>query len=117
MGADVQKYKEMEKRLTLMHDKNWLKTLEDLKKFRYDKEYNFSITYKKDNQKKNRRFTFQEVSFVEETNTFIFISYKENWETSELTDEVSDRLTIKDIEIINFNVKKPDNYTDLNGFN
>ncbi|ETI68140.1 hypothetical protein [Neobacillus vireti] len=117
MNSDVQKYKDMEKRLTLMHDKAWLQTIDEIKKFVYDDNFRYSVTYKQDRQRNNRNFTFQDVSFVEETNTFIFTSFSYHWETGELEkDKVSDRLTLKDIEIIKVNKNEVEDYSDLNGF-
>ncbi|MGX2959482.1 hypothetical protein JNUCC23_09465 [Peribacillus sp. JNUCC 23] len=113
MNNDIQRYKDMEKRVTLMQDKNWVKTIGDLKKFTYDDTKNFSVKYREEKQRKDRTFSFHSVDYVEENYTFIFTTFVTSFENSELTDEVRTRLVLKDIDIISFRDTDKPNLDDF----
>lgn len=73
------KYKEMEKRLTLMNDQEWVKTISALKGFQYDDNNNYTVIYREGAQRKNRSFGFHALQYVEETNSFIFTSFRSDF--------------------------------------
>ncbi|MEH7526127.1 hypothetical protein V7149_23100 [Bacillus sp. JJ1503] len=102
--SDIQKYKDMQKRLTLMQDPAWVKVIQALKSFKYDDTKDYSVIFKEEKQRKNRNQNFHEVTYVEETDSFIFISYVLNFECSELTEEIRNRIVLKDIDIIDIRV-------------
>lgn len=108
-------YKEMEKRLSLMHDSEWVKSINQLKTFVYDPNYKYKILYREKQQKKNRTFYFQKVQFIEETKSFIFTRYLEDWENGKLTDEVRDKIVLKETDIIKYEIsdKKEFDLTSL----
>ncbi|RBP95388.1 hypothetical protein DFO70_103430 [Cytobacillus firmus] len=109
MGDNVQKYKDMEKRLTLMRDKDWLNAINSLKSLIIEEDKEYSVTYRENRQRNNRTFGFHKVKFVEDTQSFIFTSFVSDWESGELTNEVRDKITLKDIDIIKYTVRdKPD---------
>ncbi len=99
-------YKAMERRLSLMHDKNWIKTISDLKKLNNtnldNDKYDHVVTYKEQKQKNNRKFSFHETQYIEETKMFIFNKYESDYMTGKLTSVVLSRIEIYDIEIISF---------------
>ncbi|MFD4931595.1 hypothetical protein ACFWMS_22265 [Peribacillus butanolivorans] len=107
---NIENYKDTEKRLTLLHDKEWVATINLLKNFHYDDKFDYSVSYREGKQRKDRTFTFHSVLHVEETNSFIFTSYESDWESGELTKDVKNKLTLKDIEIINFNQREKPNF-------
>lgn len=79
-----QEYREMQKRLTLMQNPKWRSVIAQLKQFESEKNKNYRIIYKKDNQKKPRSESFDKVQYVDETYSFIF----------------NDGFVLKDIDII-----------------
>lgn len=96
-----------------MNDKEWLESLKKLMDFQYNDDYDYSVNYREDKQRKDRNFSFHKVQSVEETNSFIFTSFPIDWITGELEiDKVDNRLVLKDIEIIKININKKTDYTD-----
>lgn len=101
----LEKYKETERRLTLMHDPVWVSTIASLKKYEKDDEFDSTVVYRQDKQRNNRYFRFDKLQFVESTNTFIF-TYYVNDDTGKPTDEVFSRIELKDIDIIALKTSK-----------
>lgn len=109
----VQRYKEMDKRVTLMQDADWVKAIGQLKEMKFEEGKIYSAIYRQYQQRKKRSFTFHNVQFVEETDSFILTSYVSDWETGELTNEVDNKLTLKDIEIIKLDIEDEFDYSDF----
>ncbi|HDI3121662.1 hypothetical protein FDA77_00975 [Clostridium botulinum] len=101
----MKKDKELTIRLTLMNSKEWVQTINTLKTLQIDNENkDYTVVYKKENQRKNREFTFHKVEYVEETKGFIFTSFELSDEDS-LTDEMDSRETLMDIEIVKIRIE------------
>ena len=110
----MSKYKESNKRATLMNDKVWVETINDLKLLKIDNENKeYTVIYKEKEQRKNREFQFHKVDFVSDTNSFIFTSFVERGEDGSLTHEVEDREVLMDIEIVNFKIEDKE---DVSGY-
>ncbi|WP_129598459.1 hypothetical protein [Anaerophilus nitritogenes] len=100
-------YKEGEKILALMNDKDWVETIDQLKNLECNNEkYDYRVIYRQGQQKKNRSFTFHKVNHEEGTETFTFILFDSDWETGDLTEEINDRIVLRRSEIINLEVKE-----------
>jgi len=95
---------DMEKLLELIHDPKWLNSMQQFKNFNYEDDKKYEILGKQDKQKKSKQFYFQKVKFIEETNSFIFTSYLEDCQSGKLTDEISDKIALKKIDIIKYEV-------------
>lgn len=97
---------EQEKRLTLMLDKEWVKTIAELKELQCNNDkYTYKVIFKTERQKKNHSFTFQDIEYNEHTIGFIFKTYNQN-------DEVKEREVLKDIDIISLEIKEKYNLKD-----
>lgn len=100
------KYKELNMRLSLLNIKEWVCAISALKTLEFDNEKkDYTVVYKKENQRKNREFAFHKVEYVQATYTFIFTSFNTSYEDGSLTDEVSSREVLMDIEIIDFKIE------------
>ncbi|MED4567953.1 hypothetical protein P9302_00415 [Brevibacillus agri] len=106
----VNKHKEMEKLVTLMNDKEWVKTISALKEFEYDGNYNYKVVYREGTQRKNSSFIFHKLQFVEETNSFIFTSCMTDFKSGKISNEVRDKIVLKVVDIIKFEANKKPNY-------
>lgn len=97
-----------------MHDKNWIKTISDLKKLNdtsFDFEKNeYIVTYKEQKQRNNRAFSFHAVQYIDETKMFIFTMFDSDCMTGELKEGVSDRIEIFDIEIISYEAREKNSF-------
>lgn len=104
-------YKRTEKLLSLMHDKNWVKTISELKNLDIDNEnFAYKVTYKQESQRKNRTSYFHSVQYIEETKMFIFTTYESDFETGKLTDKVRDRYELHIVEVISYEKNKKNDF-------
>lgn len=108
----MDKNKELRIRLTLMNVKEWVQAISALRTLEVNNENkDYTVIYKKENQRKNRKFQFHKVEYVEETNTFIFTSFITSWEDGSLTDEVNSREILMDIEIVDLKIEDKQDYS------
>lgn len=108
----MDKYKELNTRLTLMNSKEWVNAIGTLKTLENDNEKkDYTVVYKKENQKKDRQFIFHKVEYAEERCTFIFTRIMTAYEDGSLTDEVSSREVLMDIEIIDLKIEDKQDYS------
>ncbi|WP_102400476.1 hypothetical protein [Haloimpatiens massiliensis] len=106
----MDKNKELNTRVTLMNNKEWVHAISTLKTLKLDnKNKDYTIIYKKENQRKNREFTFHEVQYIEKTNSFIFTRFNESCKDATLTDEVNSKEVLMDIEIIDLEIQDKQN--------
>jgi hypothetical protein len=92
-----------EKRINLMHVKQWREAMALLKDFKYDKQYNYTVTYKQGTQTKERSFSFHEVKYIEETKSFNFLRYLDDFNGHIDWNSDPEILTLYDTDILNVN--------------
>jgi len=110
----MDKNKELSIMTTLMQSKEWRDVISKLKELEIDnKNKNYVIVYKKENQRKDRDFKFNKVEYVEETKNFIFTSFKVNQDCS-LSDEVTSREVLSVIEIIDLKISNKPVLEEIN---
>lgn len=114
-GDFMSNYDELNKRITLMSDKQWVNVIAELQDFKYDENVEYYINYRQQRQRNNRKFEFHEVNYVEETNSFNFIKFALDIETGNVViGNVVDRLVLQDIEIISLDSQEKQDY--INNF-
>lgn len=110
----MDKYKELDTRISLMNSREWVHSINMLKTLEIEidnENKDYTVIYKKENQRKNREFRFNKVEYVEENNSFIFISFQTDDEDEKLTDEIDSREVLMDIEIIDLTVEDKQDYS------
>lgn len=111
--SNVERYRELMKLSTLMNDPEWCKTIDQLKNYVTDDSKHATITYKKENQRKNHSFSFDSILYVPDTDSFIFTSYKTDFFSGKKTNEINDKLVLLRSDIVSFSVRdksKPSDY-------
>jgi hypothetical protein len=114
---NIQYYKEMEKRLSLMNVPEWVATINALRNFSKEDGKKYRVKYKEQRQRKDRTFSFDKVEYIEEQHMFIFTRYETDWATGEKTNEVDSRIEIKDIDVISLIIEDEINPEDFMFFN
>ncbi|MBW9170754.1 hypothetical protein K2F43_05980 [Clostridium estertheticum] len=103
----MDKYKELSMRLSLRNTKEWAKAINTLKTLEFDnKKKEYTVIYKKENQRKNREFEFHKAEYVEKAYTFIFTSFSPSDEDGSLTDEVYSREVLLEVEIVDLKIEE-----------
>lgn len=102
-------YKEQEKYLSLLQDKEWVTMISNLRNLKCDYEKNdYQLYYKQKNHKKPQSLYFHKVEYIEDNKTFIFTRY--DIDEGEITDKVIDKVVLGITDIMNFEITNKSDY-------